>query len=368
MSEEVEATVDQIPETPLEPASEAAASVSQPASEPPAQVARKKKRRPLRAITIALGIIAGVLVVAVVGANVFVCTVYAGFYDNASQALAIPGISQGFVPQDLDYFDKSSEWLFSGYMDDGSPSPIYRSSNRTATVRFTVQEPDGTIYDGHGSGITSNSDNVFLTCEGGYLVFAADDIANVPDGGMVRAIGEVDLEFSPAFLNIENSILYAGNFYFPEKYETPAEHRIFTSDGNENPAVMYAYPRSNDARFGYGSQAVCVYSIPAMVQGMCTTPSGQMVFSTSYGLRSSRLLFFDVGLLEQNGTFHADGRDVPLYVFDTRSLTGSVEAPPMTEGIESHDERIYIAEESASNKYFFGKLYGAGIVYALRPL
>lgn len=37
----------------------------------------------------------------------------------------------------------------------------------------------------------------------------------------------------------------------------------------------------------------------------------------------------------------------------------------MTEGVESHDGLVYIAEESASNKYLFGKLYGAGMVYAL---
>lgn len=37
----------------------------------------------------------------------------------------------------------------------------------------------------------------------------------------------------------------------------------------------------------------------------------------------------------------------------------------MTEGIEFDDGRIYISEESASNKYIFGKLYGAGEVYSM---
>lgn len=37
----------------------------------------------------------------------------------------------------------------------------------------------------------------------------------------------------------------------------------------------------------------------------------------------------------------------------------------MSEGIEYHDGRIYISEEAASNKYIFGKLYGAGVVYSL---
>ena len=37
----------------------------------------------------------------------------------------------------------------------------------------------------------------------------------------------------------------------------------------------------------------------------------------------------------------------------------------MAEGIESYDGRVYVSDESASNKYFFGKLYGAGVVYSL---
>ena len=56
---------------------------------------------------------------------------------------------------------------------------------------------------------------------------------------------------------------------------------------------------------------------------------------------------------------------MPLYCLDGRSLVEDVAAPPMTEGIESHDGLVYVSEESASDKYHFGKLYGAGQVYAL---
>lgn len=336
--------------------------------EPTGSPQPRKRHRILKRIGIVLGIIVAVLVAAVVAVNVIVRAVYAPFYAEAEPAFPLPGVSQGFVPQDLDHFAETDQWLFSGYMDDGSPSPVYRSSPSSATVRLTMAAPDGTAYRGHGSGIASTADHVFLTRENGYLVFSAAEVANAPDGATVRAIGEVDLDFTPAFLNIENGTLYVGNFFYPEKYETPAEHRIATTEGSQNPAVMYAYPANASGSYGFAEQAVCVYSIPAMVQGMATTPTGQMVFSTSYGLRSSNLLFYDIGLLAQDGTFQADGRDVPLYVFDTRSLVGAMEAPPMTEGIDSYEGRIYIAEESASNKYLFGKLYGAGIVYAMKPL
>ena len=50
---------------------------------------------------------------------------------------------------------------------------------------------------------------------------------------------------------------------------------------------------------------------------------------------------------------------MPLYYFDSTNLVSDLSAPPMSEGIEYHDGRIYISEEAASNKYIFGKLYGA---------
>ena len=101
------------------------------------------------------------------------------------------------------------------------------------------------------------------------------------------------------------------------------------------------------------------------------------MLSTSYGFAASHLLtyqispenMFDAARANANGdaalTFFVDGRSVPLFFLDSTNLVSDLEAPPMTEGIEYHDGRVYISEESASNKYIFGKLYGAGDVFSL---
>ena len=106
-------------------------------------------------------------------------------------------------------------------------------------------------------------------------------------------------------------------------------------------------------------------SIPERIQGTCLTADGRIVLSQSYGLATSHLLAYDTARLVQDGVFVADGQEVPLYCLDSRSLVADVAAPPMTEGIESYEGRVYVSEESASNRYIFGKLYGAGMVYAL---
>ena len=110
-----------------------------------------------------------------------------------------------------------------------------------------------------------------------------------------------------------------------------------------------------------------VFSIPGMVQGTCTTDDGRIVLSVSYGIAPSHLLAYNVNLAAPDGTFTTgSGDEVELFCLDSRNLTEDLVGPPMQEGIESHDGRVYTTDESASNKYIFGKLCGAGRVYAVQ--
>ena len=325
----------------------------------------QRRGRLLKVAGIVAAAVIGVAALALIGVNAYVRVAYAPFYEAATDEFPLPGLDAGFVPQDLDYLDEAGAWLFSGYQAKDGPSPLYRRDADGTVARLTVALPDGSSYQGHGSAVTSTDDYVLLAQEGGYLVLDAREVAAAPDGAALQPVGSVEMDFSPAFMNVEDGTLYAGDFYFPGDYETPAHHRIVTPDGTENPAVIYAYPASDAGRFGFAERAERVYSIPAMVQGVAVTADGQMVLSCSYGLRSSHLLAFDLGRTTVDGAFVADGATVPLYALDSRSLAADLKAPPMTEGIESHDGLVYVSEESACSKYLFGRLYGAGVVYAL---
>ena len=48
------------------------------------------------------------------------------FYAEATRRFKIPGISEGFVPQDLFYLSDEQTWLFSGYLANRRPSPSTR--------------------------------------------------------------------------------------------------------------------------------------------------------------------------------------------------------------------------------------------------
>ena len=91
------------------------------------------------------------------------------------------------------------------------------------------------------------------------------------------------------------------------------------------------------------------------------------MLSVSYGIAPSHLLAYNVNLAAPDGTFTTgSGEEVELFCLDSRNLTEDLVGPPMQEGIESHDGRVYTTDESASNKYIFGKLCGAGRVYAVQ--
>lgn len=312
-----------------------------------------------------VGILVGLLALILIGVNVFVRVAYDDFYSEAQREFDIPGIDKGFICQDLDYYDEGDAWFFSGYTTSGDASPLYRMDADGDYVRFTMENPDGSTYVDHGSAITTAGDYAFLASEDGYLVFNAQDLMSVTDGGIVKAIDSVDLEITPAFMNVVSGALYAGTFHLVPDYPAPDEHHMTASDGNEHAGVVFVYAQDAAAPYGYAEEPTRVYSIPDGCQGICALPNGYIMTSTSYGLSTSLLRTYDPANTPQSGTFLVNGREVPLYFLDGNNQVACLDAPPMTEGIELHDGQVYIAEESASNKYIFGKLYGAGCVFSI---
>lgn len=158
-----------------------------------------------------------------------------------------------------------------------------------------------------GSAITTTDRYAFLACEDGCLVFDAADLATVGAGGTVDVISSVDLEITPAFMNVENDTLYAGTFHLIPSYPAPDAHHLIAPSGNENAGVIFAYPADVNAPYGFATQAAYVYSIPDAVQGMAVLPDGNIMLSSSYGLTSSHLRTYDVYDAQQGAAFLVDG-------------------------------------------------------------
>ena len=67
------------------------------------------------------------------------------FYSGATRCFKIPGLNEGFVPQDLFYLDDEKTWLFSGYEANRKPSPIFQVSEDEHVRRHEVLFPSGSL-------------------------------------------------------------------------------------------------------------------------------------------------------------------------------------------------------------------------------
>ena len=60
-----------------------------------------------------------------------------------------------------------------------------------------------------------------------------------------------------------------------------------------------------------------------------------------------------------------DGREIPVYFFDSGTLLNCIEILPKSEGITVSEHRLYMIFESASNKFKYGKLLDSEYVYSI---
>lgn len=289
-----------------------------------------------------------------------VTAVYFSFFNETKGEFIIPGLTTPFVPQGFDYVQEQDCYLMSGYMSDKSASRVYVRFGNGDTHDVELLNADGTAYTRHSGGVTHNGEFVYVAGKNGVEVFRLSDFLN---GNQAVNIGRIPAEYDIAFCTFYNGYLFAGDFYYPEDYETPENHRITTPAGDANTAVISVYKADESCEFGIDPTPVAAISTRGKVQGICFTSDSEIVLSTSYSVYSSNLYFYDIDT-ERQGSMTLMDTEVPLYYLDSANLTETVTMPPMSEELVCKDGRIYIMFESACNKYIFGKFIRGYQVYS----
>lgn len=274
---------------------------------------------------------------------------YHDFYKNAQRGMTIPGLNDDFIPQGFVYLEAEQVYLVSGYMKDSTEaSRLYvvdeEGESRSVELMLDGQQP----YTGHCGGVAVSGDNVYVSGdENSLVVFSLKDVLG---GGQVLSKGKVPVEARSSFCTVANGYLLTGSFYRAESYETEDYQHVTTPTGDENTAIIWVYKINEEASLGVEDTPVAALSVREQVQGIAITEGGNIVLSTSWGLSSSILWFYEMD--ERVGTIGED--NVPLYYLDSENLLDSVKAPPMSEELVIRDGRVYIMTESASTKYLFG--------------
>ena len=319
-----------------------------------------------------LGIVVAVVIVALLGFKAFDGIKHASFYKNADPVFKTPGIKDNFVQQGFDYVEQDEVFLVAGYMSDKTCSRVYVVQPDGSTAFVNLKKADGSDYTGHTGGIVRNGEYVYITGGDGLDVFSYEDILAGKDS--VQMLGQVKTYVDPAHCYIFGEYLLTGSFFIEEDYETPAHERMTTPCGDENTSIITAFKLEESQPFGIDPTPKAVISTRRCVQGMCVTDDNKVVLSTSYGLSTSQLFVYDTSDLPtvENYTFAGttkNGQDfsfenIKLLYLESDDCVQVIKAPPMAEELVYLDGKIYIMNESASNKYIFGKITTGKKIYA----
>ena len=344
----------------------------------------------MKGFLVGLTVFLAVIVVAVLGFKLYDYIGAAEFYNNSEAVFKTPGVNDSnFVPQGMTYSAELDTFFFTGYMgkpilgklgDDVASRVYVRKSN--GDVTFTrLLNADGTPYTDHTGGIEFFGDYVYVTGEDshGLDVFSAEDILS--GKSETKMLGTVKTYNSPAHCYVYEfegqKYIMAGSYHKDDTvYLTPEHERITTPSGDENTSVMTVFRLDESADFGVQPEPVAIISARHMIQGICITPDGQMVISSSWGLATSNLFFYDLSKVQCTENYRYEGTitygdlekedaeryeedfgfDVKCYYVDSSCLVDTVVAPPMSEELVCLDGKIIVFCESACNKYMFGKL------------
>ncbi len=327
-----------------------------------------------------------IILLVVTGFNVRQLVLYKDFYRESDKAIPIPGLWDGVVPQGFEYDDNT--FYMSGYMGEGGNSRIYSFDENGDNVRYAnLIKSNGRADESHAGGFAIWSDYAFLATDGIVNIYLKSDLtaALEQNGGTLAPVHQMKVPLEPAFCYVsDDGYLYVGEFYEPDDYETDKSHRVTTDCGDEHQAFMAVYKLSEKAEFAVESNVPCVlYSIPNNVQGACVTEDGNICLITSLGFTDSHAYIYidpangkyvpvkpytivDEPVTGRSYRFTLDSKiyDIPIYCLDSYKLHETWTMPPMAEEPVYKDGKVYVMYESASNKYFFGKLSGGTHIYA----
>ena len=311
---------------------------------------------------IAIGAIIALFLLAWLSLHVAKYFMYSDYYKQRENVSSIPALNDGFVPQGLDYDAETDTYIHSGY--NGSYIEIYLVKGEETKKLLPVTESGGR-EKGHAGGVTRAGDYLYV-CDnanegngrvGLLRIFDWNEVLNAEDGASIKPIQTFGVDTSSSFCFSDDDYIYVGEFYRPEAYETSESHYYTTPAGDENKAILSAYPLNADGAI-IGEYPEFSISIPAQVQGFAVTKEGKIAISTSWGLTPSHLEIHSE-MKDSGKTIDVSGKEVPLYYIDSSTRIKDVVMPSFSEGLAILEDKVVISFESACNKYIIGKLFFA---------
>lgn len=298
-----------------------------------------------------IGILALILVT-IIGLNIAKHFIYSDYYSIKTDICKNPGLNDGFVCQGIAVSEENNVILVCGYMKDKTNSRIY-VTDFDSNSYYVELTRGGEKYTGHAGGLAITGDTVYIANAKKIYSFPLSSVLSASNGDIVDIGSGTKVNTNASFVYTDEEYLYVGEFHDGGKYVIE-NHEHETAEGTHY-AICTKYALSDL------ETPIAVYTLRNNVQGICFTPNGKVVLSTSYGLTDTIYYVYDLDSAADSGlTF--DG--APVYYLD--DLEKEIHGPAMGEDLDYYDGRIVTLTESASQKYIFGKFFGASKIVGLK--
>ena len=298
-----------------------------------------------------IGILALILVT-IIGLNIAKHFIYSDYYSIKTDICKNPGLNDGFVCQGIAVSEENNVILVCGYMKDKTNSRIY-VTDFDSNSYYVELTRGGEKYTGHAGGLAITGDTVYIANAKKIYSFPLSSVLSASNGDIVDIGSGTKVNTNASFVYTDEENLYVGEFHDGGKYVIE-NHEHETAEGTHY-AICTKYALSDL------ETPIAVYTLRNNVQGICFTPNGKVVLSTSYGLTDTIYYVYDLDSAADSGlTF--DG--APVYYLD--DLEKEIHGPAMGEDLDYFNGRIITLTESASQKYIFGKFFGATKIVGLK--
>ena len=281
--------------------------------------------------------------------NLFKFGKYSEYYDSLTRLCKNPGLKDDFIPQGITY--RNGFYYTTGYMKDGSASRIYKAHPQLGEIYVTLQS-NGEDFVGHTGGLQYTDGSFYLANESlGVFIFDASLLLDARNEDVIEIGYPHKVNNNSSFVFSDDEFLYVGEFNNDKNYIS--DNKITYNDVTHRAIVSQYYPHDL-------TKPIAIYSIPNEIQGFCKTDDGRIVLSRSYSVSSSNFFIYEgKDIINTNTSYD----NAPLFFLD--EPTRNVEGPAMSEDLDYEDGKVITLFESACNKYYFGKLFGATYIAGL---
>ena len=317
----------------------------------------KKKKNPLMII----GIVIGALLLIYGGAWGVLRARQAWYMSRTEHGPAIPGLSEGMVPQGFSWLESEGCYLVCGYMSGGKASRIYMVWPDGRTKEVSLLREDGSVYSGHAGGITAAGDWVYISNASKLFYLRSESLAKAENGAQLAFEGYVEVPCRASFCSSDEYFVYVGE-YHADGYETDESHAVKTASGETYQALVLGYERDDESPLGlkHPEHPGVAFAVPDKVQGFCVKSlrGGARVFlSVSAGVSDAKMLAYGLGAWTE--TIRISDWEMPIYVLDETRLWWEKTVPFMGEDLEYRDGTVIQGFESAAKKFGSGWMPGS---------